>query len=58
MAGVADQQHPSFVVDNQDRHGRQQQQLVPDHGPQPGDVRSDTHLGNPTAWASASYYET
>ncbi len=49
MAGVADQQHPSCLVNGQDRHRRQQQQLMPDDGAQPGDMRSDTHLRNLTA---------
>ena len=49
MAGVADQQHPACPVDGQDRHGRQQQQLMPDNGPQPGYMRGDTQLGKPMA---------
>jgi hypothetical protein len=36
MAGVADQQHPACPVDGQDRHRRQEQQLMPDDGSQPG----------------------
>jgi hypothetical protein len=49
MAGMADQQHPACLIDGQDRHGRQEQQLMPDDGSQPGYMRSDTHLGNPAA---------
>jgi hypothetical protein len=47
MAGLADQQHPSRLVGGRDRHRRHEQQLMPDDGAQPGDVRSDTHVGNP-----------
>jgi hypothetical protein len=49
MAGMADQQHPPGLIDRQDRHRRQQQQVMPNNGPQPGYMRSDTHLRNPTA---------
>ena len=48
MAGMAEQQHPSGLVDGQDRHGGQQQELMPDNGPQPGNMRGDTHLRNPS----------
>jgi len=43
---MADQQHPSRLIDKHDRHRRPQRELVPDHGSQPGYVRSDTHLRN------------
>jgi hypothetical protein len=46
MARVPDQQYPSAVVDGQDRHRRQQQQLMADDGPQPGYMRSDAHPRN------------
>jgi len=49
MAGVADQQQPSCLVDGQDRHRWRQQQLMPDNGPQPGYVRGDSHPRNLTA---------
>jgi hypothetical protein len=52
MADVADQQHAPCPVDGQDRHRRQEQQLVSDNGSQPGYMRSDTHLGNPTVRAA------
>jgi hypothetical protein len=48
VAGLLDEQQPSRLVDRQQRDRRQQQQLVPDDGPQPGDMRSDTHVRNPT----------
>jgi hypothetical protein len=49
MTCLADQQHPPCPIHRQDRHRRQHQQIMPDNGPQPGYMRSDTHPRNPTA---------
>ncbi|HEX3961352.1 MAG TPA: hypothetical protein VHZ03_32810, partial [Trebonia sp.] len=43
MAGMPDQQNSPCLIHRQHRYRRQQQQLMPDNGPQLGYMRSDTH---------------
>jgi hypothetical protein len=51
VAGVMDQQHPAGLVERKDGHRWHQQQIMPNNGPQPGDVRRDTHPRQGTAKA-------
>ncbi|GII82864.1 hypothetical protein Ssi03_08540 [Sphaerisporangium siamense] len=44
MACVADQQQTAVLIDGQDRHRWQEQQLMADDGPKPCYVRGYTHL--------------
>jgi len=45
MTSVPDEQQAPSRIDRKHRNGRQQEEVVPYGGPQPRDVRRDTHRG-------------